>query len=107
MSDGRSSARFPGKVAIVTGGGSGIGEATLYVDRGRRREGIGRELLEAVCKAAGGRHFHKLTAKVFAGNDPSLALFEACGFRRVGVHERHASLDGEWKDVVLLERSLA
>jgi L-amino acid N-acyltransferase YncA len=85
---------------------AGIGEATLYVERGSRGSGIGRGLLDALCEAALQRGLHKLVAKVFASNAPSLALFERCGFREVGVHERHASLDGEWKDVILLERSL-
>lgn len=85
---------------------SGIGEATLYVERSARRAGIGRELLTELCGAAGRRGLHKLVAKVFTTNEASLALFEACGFRRVGVHERHASLDGEWRDVVMVERSL-
>jgi phosphinothricin acetyltransferase len=85
---------------------AGIGEATLYVERSSRRGGVGLALLQALCDAAEERGRHKLVAKVFASNEPSLALFERCGFRRVGVHERHASLDGEWKDVVMMERSL-
>jgi phosphinothricin acetyltransferase len=28
------------------------------------------------------------------------------GFRVVGTHERHGKLDGEWRDVILVERSL-
>ena len=30
----------------------------------------------------------------------------SCGFREVGLHERHARLDGEWRDVVIVERLL-
>ena len=28
----------------------------------------------------------------------------ACGFREVGVYEKHAQLDGRWLDVVIVER---
>jgi L-amino acid N-acyltransferase YncA len=84
----------------------GINEATLYVERGARRSGIGRALLEALADAAAERGLYKLTAKIFSSNQPSVALFRACGFREVGVHHRHGNLDGEWKDVTVVERSL-
>jgi L-amino acid N-acyltransferase YncA len=48
----------------------------------------------------------KLVAKIFVDNEPSLQLFAAEGFRRGGTHERHATLDGEWKDVVVVEKLL-
>ena len=86
---------------------SGVGEVTLYVDPQYRRRGAGRALLEALAAGAqsGGRH--KLVAKIFATNGPSLALFGACGYREVGTHHRHSQLRGEWKDVVVVERWLA
>jgi L-amino acid N-acyltransferase YncA len=84
----------------------GINEATLYVERGARRGGVGRALLEALVVAAGERGLYKLTAKIFSSNQPSIALFRACGFREVGVHRRHGVIDGDWKDVTVVERSL-
>jgi RimJ/RimL family protein N-acetyltransferase len=30
----------------------------------------------------------------------------SCGWREVGLHRRHARLDGEWRDVLLVERVL-
>jgi RimJ/RimL family protein N-acetyltransferase len=29
---------------------------------------------------------------------------KACGWSEVGVHRRHGRLDGEWKDVLVVER---
>jgi L-amino acid N-acyltransferase YncA len=84
----------------------GISEATIFVERQARRRGIGRALLAALAKAARERGQHKLTAKIFAQNDSSIGLFEACDFRIVGTHRRHGRLDGEWVDVVVVERSL-
>jgi phosphinothricin acetyltransferase len=84
----------------------GIGEATVYVARDARRAGAGRALLSSLADAAQGRGKHKLTAKVMAQNAGSIALFEACDFRVVGTHHRHGELEGEWLDVVVLERSL-
>jgi phosphinothricin acetyltransferase len=84
----------------------GINEATLYVERGARRAGVGTALLEALVSAATQRGLYKLTAKIFSSNQPSIALFRACGFREVGVHHRHGVVDGDWKDVTVVERSL-
>jgi phosphinothricin acetyltransferase len=84
----------------------GIGEATIYVAREARGSGTGSTLLAALVQAAKDRGLHKLTAKIFAGNAASLAMFDRGGFRTVGTHKRHGQLDGEWLDVVMLERSL-
>jgi L-amino acid N-acyltransferase YncA len=85
---------------------SGIGEATMYVDPGARRSGVGRALMEAVVIAAEERGYYKLIGKIFTSNAPSVALVKACGWREVGVHRRHGRLDGEWKDVLVVERLL-
>lgn len=85
---------------------AGVREVTVYVSRGSRRRGAGRALLEWLAEHESGRGAHKLVAKVFSSNSDSLALFGACGWREVGTHRRHGCLDGEWKDVTVLERSL-
>jgi phosphinothricin acetyltransferase len=36
-----------------------------------------------------------------------MRLVVRCRFRVVGTHERHGRLDGEWRDVILVERLLA
>jgi RimJ/RimL family protein N-acetyltransferase len=40
---------------------------------------------------------------VFPENEASLALCRSVRFREVGVYRRHARLDGEWRDVVVVE----
>ena len=59
--------------------------------------------LEPVAEAAG---FHKLVGKIFTTNAASIALVRACGWHDVGVHRRHGRLDGEWKDVLVVEKLL-
>lgn len=39
-------------------------------------------------------------------NIASIKLCERCGFTSVGVHRRHGRLDGEWRDVLVVERLL-
>ena len=42
--------------------------------------------------------------RILDGNDASVALHAACGFRVVGVRERLAQKRGVWRDVTLMER---
>jgi L-amino acid N-acyltransferase YncA len=43
-------------------------------------------------------------SRVFTFNEASRALCRSCGFREVGVYEKHGRLDGRWLDVVIVER---
>jgi phosphinothricin acetyltransferase len=63
-------------------------------------------LLEQLAATASERGLHKLTGKVFTTNAASIELVRACGWREVGVHLRHGRLDGEWRDVLVVERLL-
>jgi L-amino acid N-acyltransferase YncA len=85
---------------------AGVGEYGIYVDAAAQGGGIGRRLVEALADAAEAAGYHKLTAKLFTSNEASLALARRCGFREVGIHQNHARLDGEWRDVLVVERLL-
>ena len=84
----------------------GVGEHGVYVARAARGEGIGRLLLDEVCRAAEAAGLHKLTSRIFSDNAASIAAHEAAGFVVVGVQRRHGRLDGEWRDCVVVERLL-
>jgi L-amino acid N-acyltransferase YncA len=84
----------------------GVGEHGVYVARSARGTGIGRLLLADVCASAERAGLYKLTARILTDNAASLAVHRASGFREVGVQLRHGRLDGEWKDVMLVERLL-
>ncbi len=84
----------------------GVGEHGVYVAGAARGRGVGRALLDALCRAAEARGYHKLTSRVFATNGASRAVHRAAGFAEVGVQRRHGRLDGEWRDCVLVERLL-
>jgi phosphinothricin acetyltransferase len=85
---------------------AGVGEFSIYVDRTARGSGVGRRLLTHLSVFAESLGYHKLTSKIFPENEASLALMRSCGFRDVGIHRRHARLDGAWRDVVVVERLL-
>ena len=85
---------------------AGVAECSVYVDREARGGGVGTALMEGLADEAARRGFHKLIGKLFTSNEPSMRLMERTGFRVVGTHYRHGRLDGEWRDVILVERSL-
>src|SRR3954453_5166536 len=84
----------------------GVREATMYVERGSRRTGVGRRLLAALAEATQGAGAHKLVGKIFPSNEASISMVAELGWREVGVHRRHGILDGEWKDVLVVEKLL-
>ncbi len=84
----------------------GVAEFNVYVDRGYRGRGIGREVMESLVRAAEAAGFWKLLSRVFVENEASRRLLRSVGFREVGVYRRHARLDGAWRDVVIVERLL-
>jgi phosphinothricin acetyltransferase len=85
---------------------AGVGEFSIYVARAARGRGLGRTTLQALVDECQRRGLWKLVSRVFPENEASLALCRSAGFREVGVYRRHAQLDGEWRDVVIVERVL-
>ena len=79
----------------------GVAEYSVYVDEPGR--GTGRLLLTELLRRAEQAGLHKVTSRVFPENVASLALARRLGFREVGTHQRHARLDGVWRDVVTVE----
>ena len=85
----------------------GIGEFSMYVHRDWRRRGVGDLLLADLISEAERLGLWKLLSRIFPFNEASLALCLKHGFREVGVYEKHARLDGEWLDVVIVERLIS
>jgi L-amino acid N-acyltransferase YncA len=83
---------------------AGIAEVSLYVAREFRGRGVGRLAMQAIIQAAERAGLWKLVSRVFLENHASRRLIASAGFREVGVYEKHAKLDGVWRDVVIVER---
>ncbi len=71
---------------------AGIAECSAYVKRDKRGRGAGRLVLESLIRAAE------------KAGKASRALIGSLGFREVGIYEKHAKLDGVWRDVIIVER---
>jgi phosphinothricin acetyltransferase len=85
---------------------AGIAEFSVYVLRARRGRGAGRVAMEALIDAVRRAGFWKLISRVFVENTASRRLLTRLGFREVGTYEKHAQLDGQWRDVVIVEKLL-
>jgi phosphinothricin acetyltransferase len=83
---------------------AGIAEFSVYVARSQRGKGAGRVAMQALIEAATAAGLWKLVSRIFLENTASRSLMASMGFREVGVYESHAKLDGQWRDVVIVER---
>jgi phosphinothricin acetyltransferase len=82
---------------------AGIAEFSVYVARDQRRRGAGRIAMQALLEEARRRGFWKLLSRIFVENTASRGLMRDLGFREVGVYHKHGKLDGQWRDVVIVE----
>jgi L-amino acid N-acyltransferase YncA len=82
---------------------AGVREFSVYVSRAHRGKGAGRVAMEALIAESRKQGVWKLLSRVFPENEQSLRLLGSLGFRYVGIYEKHAQLDGEWRDVVIVE----
>lgn len=82
---------------------AGVGEGSIYVTASQRGHGVGRALGETLVCEAERVGIYKLLGKLFPENEASRRLVARLGFREVGLHLRHGRLDGEWRDVLLVE----
>jgi L-amino acid N-acyltransferase YncA len=82
----------------------GIGEFSVYVRRDWRARHIGDILLPALIAEAERLGLWKLLSRIFPLNEASRVLCRKHGFREVGIYEKHGKLDGQWLDVVIVER---
>jgi phosphinothricin acetyltransferase len=83
---------------------AGIAEFSVYVARNGRGHGAGTVAMRALIDAAREAGYWKLVSRVFIENTASRKLLAAMGFREVGIYEKHGQLDGQWRDVVIVER---
>ena len=82
---------------------AGVAEGSVYVRASQRGRGLGGALVVALRDEAARAGLHKIVGKLFADNGPSRRLVARHGFREVGTHLRHGRLEGEWRDVVVVE----
>jgi L-amino acid N-acyltransferase YncA len=86
---------------------AGIADFSVYVSGAARGRRVGDALMSAFLPACAAAGLWKVLSRIFPENAASLALCARHGFRTVGTYEKHAKLDGVWRDVVIVERLLS
>jgi ribosomal protein S18 acetylase RimI-like enzyme len=66
---------------------------SMWTDPARRRQGVGRTLVETVVAFARKTGSREVVLEVTVGNDSAFALYRACGFEETGSGRPHS--DGE------------
>jgi phosphinothricin acetyltransferase len=85
---------------------AGIAEYSIYVATTHHGLGIGNLLMRRFLEALERAGFWKVLSRLFPENAASRALCARHGFREVGIYRRHARVDGEWRDALIVERLL-
>ncbi|MFD9626428.1 arsinothricin resistance N-acetyltransferase ArsN1 family A [Peribacillus muralis] len=84
----------------------GVADLSVYISRGHRGKGIGGLLLQSIEKLAKENDFNKIVLFTFPFNQMGQGLYSKRGYREVGVFKNQGILDGEFVDVMAMEKLL-
>jgi len=79
---------------------------SIYVHHEHLRSGIGKMLLPALIDACAAAGYRQMIGYIDAGNQPSIQLHEAFGFRQAGYLPSIGFKFGAWTDLIIMQRSL-
>ncbi|GAB6258519.1 MULTISPECIES: arsinothricin resistance N-acetyltransferase ArsN1 family A [Peribacillus] len=85
---------------------NGVADLSVYISRGHRGKGIGGLLLQSIEKLAIENDFNKIVLFTFPFNQIGQGLYKKRGYREVGVFKNQGILDGEFVDVMAMEKLL-
>ena len=86
---------------------SGVAEVSVYVSEQSRGKGVGKLLLSTLVTTSESAGIWTLQAMIFVENKASISIHSSCGFHSVGTRERIGSLNGQWRNTLLMERRSA
>ncbi|KAG0272674.1 hypothetical protein BGZ95_011546 [Linnemannia exigua] len=78
-------------------------EYSVYIHHEHRRRGLGKRLLKDLLIEAKLRNFHSIIGSISEGNQTSIDLAKAFGFRVVGTMKDNGYKFGRWIDNTFLE----
>ncbi|MDV7763981.1 MULTISPECIES: arsinothricin resistance N-acetyltransferase ArsN1 family A [Peribacillus] len=84
----------------------GVADLSVYISRDHRGKGIGGLLLQSIEKLAKENDFNKIVLFTFPFNQMGQGLYKKRGYREVGVFKSQGILDGEFVDVMAMEKLL-
>lgn len=94
--------RFRAKAAYET-----TVEASIACDPKATGQGVGTLLYQALFKAIASQDVHRIVAGIAQPNEPSQALHEKFGFKKIGTFTAVGRKFGRYWDVMWMERPIA
>lgn len=85
---------------------NGVADLSVYIAREYRGKGLGKELLSEIELVAVANDFHKIVLFTFPFNQLGQGLYRKMGYREVGVFKNQGKLDGNFIDVMAMEKLL-
>lgn len=82
----------------------GVAEVSIYFDVNYQGKGLGSVLLKKMILDSESHGFWTLQSNIFPENEASIKFHQKNGFRTVGIRKKVGKLNGEWKDLVMLEK---
>lgn len=84
----------------------GVADLSIYIERSFRGKGVGKVLLKNLEEVARSQRFYKILLFTFPFNGLGQGLYKKCGYREVGVFHNQGILDGNFVDVMAMEKIL-
>jgi len=81
-------------------------ETSVYVDRSRTGDGIGSRIQPALHEWARTAGYHHIVTRIWAANSGSIRFHRKHGFSLVGIQTEIGFVDGEWKDIAVMQKIL-
>jgi L-amino acid N-acyltransferase YncA len=85
---------------------NGVADISVYISRQYRGKGIGIILLTKLELLAKENGFHKMVLFTFPFNQMGQGLYKKMGFREVGIFKNQGIIDGQFVDVMAMEKIL-
>lgn len=85
---------------------NGVADLSIYIDRNFRGQGVGSTLLKSLENAATQNDFYKIVLFTFPFNQGGQGLYQKMGYRQVGLFEKQGVMDGQFIDVMIMEKLL-
>ncbi|MGJ7913782.1 arsinothricin resistance N-acetyltransferase ArsN1 family A [Neobacillus sp. LXY-1] len=82
----------------------GVADLSIYIKRDFRGKGAGSLLLKKVEQLALKNNFYKIVLFTFPFNKLGQGLYRKSGYREVGVLKKQGKLDGQFVDVMIMEK---
>jgi L-amino acid N-acyltransferase YncA len=84
----------------------GVADLSVYISRDYRGKGVGKKLLAKLESLAKENGFYKMILFTFSFNQLGQGLYRRMGFREVGVFKNQGKIDGNFVDVMAMEKIL-